>query len=132
MGVERWRVLECDVLIKPGIQSRQLVWPKNSPHSQATITHVTMEPGSVSERHAHECSEQVWIVERGEGILLLGDEQTEVLRAGDIVRTPAKEIHGVVNSGKEPLVYLSVTTSPQNLSSAYNTTTSANGRQRPS
>ena len=132
MGVERWHVLECDVLIKPGIQSRQLVWPKNSPHSQATITHVTMEPGSVSERHAHECSEQVWIVERGEGILLLGDEQTEVLRAGDIVRTPATEIHGVVNSGKEPLVYLSVTTPPQNFSSAYNTTTSANGRQRPS
>ena len=59
MTVQRWRVLECDVLIKPGIQSRQLVWPKNSPESQATITHVTMEPGSVSERHAHKCSEQI-------------------------------------------------------------------------
>jgi mannose-6-phosphate isomerase-like protein (cupin superfamily) len=119
-GVQRWRVLECDVLNKPDIQSRQLIWPKNSPESQVTITHVTMEPGSVSERHAHACSEQVWVVERGEGILLLGDEQTEVLRAGDIVRTPAKEIHGVVNSRKEPLVYLSVTTPPQNFSSAYN------------
>jgi hypothetical protein len=56
MGLQRWRVLECDVLSKPGIQSRQLVWPKNSPESQAKITHVTMEPGSVSERHAHACS----------------------------------------------------------------------------
>ena len=100
MGVQRWRVLECDVLIKPGIQSRQFVWPKNSPESQVTITHVTMEPGSVSERHAHERSEQVWIVERGEGILLLGNEQTEVLRAGDIVRTPAEEIHGVSEQWK--------------------------------
>ena len=53
MTVQRWRIPECDVLVKPGIQSRQLVWPKNSPESQATITHVTMEPGSVSERHAH-------------------------------------------------------------------------------
>ena len=125
MAVQRWRVLECDVLIKAGIRSRQLVWPENSPESQATITHVTMEPGSASERHAHERSEQIWIVERGEGILLLGNEQTEALRAGDIVRTPAKEIHGVVNSGKEPLVYLAVTTPPQNFSSAYNTITSA-------
>ena len=125
MAVERWRILECDVLVKPGIRSRQMVWPKNSPESQATITHVTMEPGSVSERHAHERSEQIWIVERGEGMVLLANEQTEVLRAGDIVRTPAGEIHGVVNSGKEPLVYLAVTTPPQNFSSAYAPTVSA-------
>jgi mannose-6-phosphate isomerase-like protein (cupin superfamily) len=125
MGVQRWRVLECDVLRKPGIHSRQFVWPKNSPESQVTITHVTMEPGSVSERHAHERSEQIWIVERGEGILLLANEQTELLRGGDIVRTPAAEIHGVINSGKEPLVYLAVTTPPQNFSSAYNMATSA-------
>ena len=121
MAIQRWRVLECDVLIKPGIQSRQLVWPKNSAESQTTITHVTVEPGSVSDRHAHERSEQIWIVERGEGILLLENEHTEVLRAGDIVRTPAGEIHGVANSGEEPLVYLAVTTPPQNFSSAYKT-----------
>jgi quercetin dioxygenase-like cupin family protein len=127
MAVQRWRVLECDVLIKTGIQSRQLVWPQNSPESQTTITHVTMELGSVSERHVHQGSEQIRIVERGEGILLLENEQTEALRAGDIVRTPAGEIHGVANSGKEPLVYLAVTTPPQNFSYAYRTTESAVG-----
>ena len=127
MGVQRWHVLECDVLSKPGIQSRQLVWPKNSPESQATITHVTMEPGSVSERHAHARSEQIWIIEHGEGILLLGNEETEVLHAGDIVRTPAGEIHGVANKGKEPFVYLSVTAPSQDFSFAYNATRSAGG-----
>jgi mannose-6-phosphate isomerase-like protein (cupin superfamily) len=125
MAVQRWRVVDADVLIKPGIQSRQLVLPENSPESWTTVTHVTMEPGSVSERHAHERSEQIWIVERGEGVLLLGNEQTEALRAGDIVRTPASEVHGVANSGKEPLVYLAVTTPPQDFSFAYNTTTAA-------
>jgi mannose-6-phosphate isomerase-like protein (cupin superfamily) len=125
MAVQRWRVVDADVLIKPGIQSRQLVWPENSPESWTTVTHVTMQPGSVSERHAHERSEQIWIVERGEGVLLLGNEQTEALRAGDIVRTPASEVHGVANSGKEPLVYLAVTTPPQDFSFAYNTTTAA-------
>jgi quercetin dioxygenase-like cupin family protein len=127
MAVQKWRVLDADVLINPGVQSRQLVWPKNSPESQTTITHVTMEPGSVSERHAHEFFEQIWIAERGEGILLLGNQQTEVLRAGDIVRTPAGEIHGAANSGKEPLVYLAVTTPPQDFSSAYNKIAAAIG-----
>jgi mannose-6-phosphate isomerase-like protein (cupin superfamily) len=127
MAVQRSRALESDVLVKPGIQSRQLVWPKNSPESQTTITHVTMEPGAVSDRHAHQRSEQIWIVERGEGLLLLENERTEVLRAGDIVRTPASEIHGVANSGNEPLVYLAVTTPPQDSSYAYKTTESAVG-----
>ena len=127
MAVQKWRALDADVLVKPGIQSRQLVWPKNSPEGQTTITHVTMEPGSVSERHAHQRSEQIWIVERGEGLLLLGNEQTEALRAGDIVRTPANEIHGVANSGREPLVYLAVTTPPQNFSYAYRTIARAGG-----
>jgi len=131
MAVERWRALECDVLTKAGIPSRQLVWPKNSPASLATITRVTMAPGAVSERHAHARPEQIWIVERGEGVLLLGDEQTEVLGAGDIVRTPAGDVHGVVNDGKEPLVYLAVTAPPQNFASAYNSMASANGGQPP-
>jgi mannose-6-phosphate isomerase-like protein (cupin superfamily) len=87
-----------------------------------------MEPGSVSERHAHAHSEQIWIVQRGEGILLLGNEQTEVLRGGDIVRTPAEEIHGVSNGGKEPLVYLAVTVPPQNFSFAYDTATLVNDK----
>ena len=122
MAVQKWRVPESEVLTKPGIQSRQLVWPRNAPESRTTITQVTMEPGSVSERHAHERSEQIWIVERGEGVLLLAAEQTEALRAGDVVRTPPGEFHGVANSGTELLVYLTVTTPPSDFSSAYDTT----------
>ena len=127
VAVQRWRILDCDVLTKAGIRSRQLIWPKNAPESQATITHVTMERGSVSERHAHQRSEQIWIVEHGEGVLLLANEHTEIIRAGDIVRTPAGEIHGVVNNGNEPLVYLAVTTPPQDFSSAYDATTALDG-----
>jgi mannose-6-phosphate isomerase-like protein (cupin superfamily) len=84
-----------------------------------TITHVALEPGAVSERHAHVRSEQIWIVESGEGVLLLGDGGAEPIRAGDIVRTPAGDIHGVVNSGHEPLAYLAITTPPQDFSAAY-------------
>ena len=30
------RVLDSDVLINPGVHSRQLVWPRNSPESQTS------------------------------------------------------------------------------------------------
>ena len=119
MTVQRLHVADCEVLSNPGIQSRQLLSSSNSPNAQVTITHVTMEPGSLSRRHLHEHSEQTWIVELGEGILLLAHERTEPLRAGDIIHTPAGDVHGVENTGSVPLVYLAVTTPPQDFSDAY-------------
>ena len=119
MSVEKWRLDDCEALTRSGIVSRQLVWPKNSPQAQSTITEVTMAPGSVSERHSHKSSEQIWIVVQGEGALLLENGNTDVLRAGDIVRTPAGDVHGIVNSGNAPLVYFAVTTPPQDFTYAY-------------
>jgi mannose-6-phosphate isomerase-like protein (cupin superfamily) len=127
MGLQRLRFDDCEILLKTGIQSRQILWPKNSPQSQVTITHVTMEPGSISRRHIHERSEQIWIVEQGEGVLLLENGGTEKLLAGDVIRTPAGETHGVENTGTVPLVYLAVTTPPQDFTYAYSSTRQANG-----
>jgi|1186.fasta_scaffold149139_1 uncharacterized cupin superfamily protein len=42
-------------------------------------------------------------------MLLLADGKTDLIRAGDVVRTPAGEVHGVMNSGNEPFMYLAVT-----------------------
>jgi mannose-6-phosphate isomerase-like protein (cupin superfamily) len=58
-------------------------------------------------------------VERGGGTLLLSDERSEPLTAGDVIITRAGEVHGVANTRDEPLVYLSVTTPPENFSRAY-------------
>jgi quercetin dioxygenase-like cupin family protein len=49
----------------------------------------------------------------------MDDGQTDELRAGDVVRTPAGTIHGVANAGSEPFVYLAVTTPPQDFAPAY-------------
>ncbi len=132
MPVQKLRVAECDVLSKGEIRSQQLIWPNNSPDAQVTITHVVMEPGSLSKRHAHTASEQIWIIEHGEGVLLLANDQTEPLSAGDIIRTPAGDIHGVENTGTEALAYLAVTTPPQNFSYAYNPPSTLGENPRPS
>jgi quercetin dioxygenase-like cupin family protein len=78
-----------------------------------------MEPGATSPRHSHPKSEQTWIVERGTATLLLANDETAEIRAGDVVRTPPGEVHGVTNTGGDPFVYLAVTTPPQEFTAAY-------------
>jgi quercetin dioxygenase-like cupin family protein len=104
---------------EPPFRSQQIVWPNNAPEARVTITRVTMEPGAASTRHVHPASEQIWLIEQGSALLLMDDGQTDGLRAGDVVRTPAGRIHGVTNTSSEPSVYLAVTTPPQDFAPAY-------------
>jgi mannose-6-phosphate isomerase-like protein (cupin superfamily) len=119
MPIQRLSARDVTVLKNPGKDSEQLVWHRNAPEAAMTITRVTMQPGAVSTLHAHANSEQVWLIECGAGTLLMdGGAQADV-KAGDIVRTPAGEAHGVLNSGGEPLVYLAVTVPPEDFTKRY-------------
>lgn len=110
---------DFSILENTGIRSEQIVWPRNAPDALVTITRVTVDPGATSARHSHAHSEQTWLVERGTATLLMAENRIDQLRAGDVVRTPASEIHGVTNTGTEPFVYLAVTTPPQDFAPAY-------------
>jgi quercetin dioxygenase-like cupin family protein len=119
MSIQRLSTVDFATLENPGVRSVQIVWPGNAPEALVTITRVTMEPGSISPRHSHRSSEQIWIVERGCATLMMDRDQTDAVQAGDVVRTPAGSTHGVNNTGHEPFVYLSVTTPPQDFTLAY-------------
>jgi quercetin dioxygenase-like cupin family protein len=117
--IQRLSAADFTTLHNPGVRSVQIVWPNNAPDARVTITRVSMEPGATSARHAHPASEQIWLIEQGSALLLMHDGQTDGLRAGDVVRTPAGTIHGVTNTSSEPFVYLAVTTPPQDFAPAY-------------
>lgn len=119
VSIQRLNAADFSTLENVGIRSLQIVWPKNAPDACVTITRVTMEPGSVSVRHSHANSEQIWIVERGRATLLMDQDRTDEVKVGDVVRTPADTVHGVSNTGHEPFVYLAVTTPPQDFTPAY-------------
>jgi quercetin dioxygenase-like cupin family protein len=119
LTIQRLSAADFTTLHNSGFRSVQIVWPHNAPDARVTITRVTMEPGATSARHAHPVSEQIWLIEQGNALLLMAGGQTDGLRAGDVVRTPAGAIHGVANTGGEPFVYLAVTTPPQDFSPAY-------------
>jgi mannose-6-phosphate isomerase-like protein (cupin superfamily) len=119
LTIQRLSAADFTTLQNSGFRSFQIVWPNNAPDARVTITRVTMEPGATSARHVHLVSEQIWLIEQGNALLLMADGQTDGLRAGDVVRSPAGTIHGVTNTGAEPFVYLAVTTPPQDFSPAY-------------
>ena len=119
MTIQRLSVRDAAVLRNPGKRSEQFLWPQNAPDCPVTVTRATMEPGAVSETHSHARSEQIWIVEQGSGVILLGDGKQTELGEGDIIRTPPGVTHGIVNTGAGPLVYLSITTPPEDFSALY-------------
>jgi len=109
------------VLSNPGVRSRQLLWPQNSSSTRVTITEVHLEVGASQSRHTHEASEQVWYALRGEGTLLLEGDGERDFVAGDVVRFEDGDVHGLLNTGDEEFVYLSVTAPPIDFGKDYKT-----------
>jgi quercetin dioxygenase-like cupin family protein len=110
---------EIPVLRNSAVESEQLLFPESSPEAKATITRVTVPAGTTNPRHVHAESEQIWVALSGQGTLLLEGTNVAEIEEGDVVRFAPGDVHGFYNSGKEPFVYLSVTTPPQNFRSAY-------------
>lgn len=109
-------------LSNPGVESLQLLSPHNSRSTRVTITQVTLAPGAEQPRHEHAASEQIWVALHGAGQLLLADGATAEFTAGQVARFADGVTHGIVNTGAEPFVYLSVTAPPIDFTYAYENT----------
>lgn len=75
------------------------------------ITWVECQPGSQQARHRHPAQEQVYVIVRGHGQMLLGDEDREV-GEGTMVFVPPGAGHAIRNDSSGPLVYVSATSPP--------------------
>jgi quercetin dioxygenase-like cupin family protein len=107
------------IFVNNGIASEQLISPENSDSERVTITKVTVQPNAIQPRHIHETSEQIWIAVKGNGVLLLHNEQTKIFCEGDIVRFADGDVHGLKNAGNNIFQYISVTSPPINFRKAY-------------
>lgn len=106
-------------LHNPGVVSKQLLNPDNSNSDKVTITEVHLIPCAQQSRHSHEFSEQIWYALKGDGKLLLSNDNVKKFTAGDVVRFEKNEIHGLLNDSDEEFVYISVTSPPIDFSYAY-------------
>ena len=117
--MELIRSSDIEVFSNSGIESRQLLFPENSSSQRVTITQVMVPPGGKNPAHRHNASEQIWIALQGAGSLILENETVEEFAEGDVVRFEAGDLHGFINSGTQPFIYMSVTSPPLNFRAAY-------------
>ena len=110
MRIQHLHPADATALDNPSVRSEQLLWPHNTPEAHLTMTRVTMQPGATTPLHSHPGLEQVWMLQRGAATLLLAVGETAPEQTGDVVRTPAGELHGLTNIGAEPFVDLTATT----------------------
>ncbi len=78
---------------------------------QLAVTWVECPPGSEQPLHEHPTQEQVYVVIRGRGTMMVGNEQ-QVVESGMLVFVPPRTGHAIRNTGEEPLTYVSATAPP--------------------
>jgi mannose-6-phosphate isomerase-like protein (cupin superfamily) len=83
-----------------------------------TVTWVDVPPGAEQRPHTHGDSEQVYVIVRGRGRMLVAGDVEEV-REGDLVFIPPAAEHGIVNDGSETLVYISAASPPVSMEELY-------------
>jgi quercetin dioxygenase-like cupin family protein len=72
-----------------------------------SVAVIDAEPGASEEPHAHK-SPEVVVVQHGEATFFLGKHQARTVRAGEIVRIPARTLHGWRSSGRDQLIAVEV------------------------
>jgi mannose-6-phosphate isomerase-like protein (cupin superfamily) len=70
--------------------------------SSASICSVTIPPGSGSDEHTHQTTDEFWIITKGKGRVIVDGNMAEV-ESGVVVCAPANSKHQIVNLGKETL-----------------------------
>jgi mannose-6-phosphate isomerase-like protein (cupin superfamily) len=94
-----------------GQVSRLLLTAGQFGSRQLSVTWVECQPGSQQALHAHPAQEQVYVIVRGRGEMLVGAEAREVGR-GTLVFVPPATPHAIRNIGDQLLVYVSATSPP--------------------
>lgn len=95
-----------------GGQISYLLLAKNQFSSEnLVVTWVECSPGSAQGSHAHLDSEQAYVIVRGQGQMVVDNEE-QLVGPGTIVFVPKNTHHLIRNIGEEPLLYISATSPP--------------------
>jgi quercetin dioxygenase-like cupin family protein len=75
----------------------------------AVIVAWYIQPGQEIAAHVHPQGQDTWTILSGRGDYYLDQSgKKQSIEMGDVVIAPAGAVHGVVNSGEESLVFISV------------------------
>jgi mannose-6-phosphate isomerase-like protein (cupin superfamily) len=94
-----------------GQVSSLLLAPGQFGSRNLAITWVEAAPGSQQSLHSHPEREQVYVIVRGSGRMIVSGEEHEV-QGGDLVFIPPGAEHAIHNHTQDQLVYVSATSPP--------------------
>lgn len=92
-------------MTRDGSLIRELFHPARDGGGRMSLAEAVLPSGRATVPHSHPTSEELYHVLRGRGRMALGRKEFD-LAPGDTVRIAAGEVHHVVNSGEEDLVFL--------------------------
>ena len=75
------------------------------------ITWVDCPPGSRQGLHRHDTEEQVYVIVRGRGVMIVEGDEEEVAE-GTLVYVPPRSDHAIRNTSDEMMCYVSATSPP--------------------
>jgi quercetin dioxygenase-like cupin family protein len=82
--------------------------------ADAAVVAWTVKPGQRISPHVHPSGQDTWTVIAGQGDYQVEAEgRTVRIAAGDVVVAPTGAVHGVLNTGAEALVFVSVVSPAQ-------------------
>lgn len=96
---------------KDGSIIRELMHPQQHGNRLQSLAEATVMPGRVTRLHRHLCTEELYHVTAGSGVMRLGAERFAIT-AGDTIAIVPGVAHAVENNGSEPLVLLCCCTPP--------------------
>jgi mannose-6-phosphate isomerase-like protein (cupin superfamily) len=95
----------CEVIAyitKDGSEIRELLHPSQHAVRQQSLAEAVIPPGSCTQLHRHQVTEEIYHVTRGAGLMTLGVSQFEIC-VGDSIAIPPGTPHCVENKGSEAL-----------------------------
>jgi len=95
-----WAVSEHN----PGLQYKLLIDASRAETDGFSFGILKLGPGAVLSPHHHDPQESYFILE-GEALMHLNDAGQEVA-PGSVVYIPRGQLHGITNTGSEPLVFI--------------------------
>ena len=92
------------------IQSAYAMAPGTGPNDSAfrMIATMTMTPGSSVGGHVHSEDEEVYVILSGSGVYVDADGSRSPVGPGDVTLTFRGQSHALINTGKDPLVFLAM------------------------
>jgi mannose-6-phosphate isomerase-like protein (cupin superfamily) len=92
-------------ITKDGSEIRELLGPRNSGLANQSLAEARLPAGQATTPHWHESTEEIYYIQTGQARMRVGDE-TRHVRAGDAIAIPPGQLHQIVNTGRQTLIFL--------------------------